>query len=171
MITLIVAYNQHRVIANCESKIPWTIKEDLQFFRKQTFGKPCIMGRKTWESLPENYRPLPKRPNIIVTRDTHSFCRDNFSLFAKLSSNCYCVSSIEIALQISRIINENVFVVGGAEVYKYCIENKLADRILASEIKGYENIKEGIFFPSLDDCNGTIFEEYAEFTVKEYMLK
>src|SRR5947209_15952420 len=65
-IALVVARAANAVIG-CRGRIPWRIAEDMQRFKRLTVGKPCIMGRKTWQSLPK--RPLPGRRNIVVTRD------------------------------------------------------------------------------------------------------
>ena len=67
LISLIVAVANNGVIGN-KGALPWRIPEDMRWFRMHTLGKPVIMGRKTWESLPA--RPLPKRENIIVTHDS-----------------------------------------------------------------------------------------------------
>lgn len=171
MITLIVAYNSNRIIADKNGKIPWSIKDDLKFFRNQTIEKPCIMGRKTWDSLPENYRPLPGRPNIIVTRSTSEFFRDNFSMFSDTSSNCYVVGTCETAVKLASCLKDDVFVIGGGEIYRYFIENNLVDKIYASEVKNYEEVAEGTFFPNLDESvwKSNIYEEFQDFTVKEYV--
>jgi len=66
MITLIVAYNKNLVIGDDTGNIPWKIPEDLKFFKEYTMGKPCIMGRKTWDSIPSQFKPLKGRTNIIV---------------------------------------------------------------------------------------------------------
>ncbi|OOL28231.1 dihydrofolate reductase, partial [Rhodococcus rhodochrous] len=52
-----------------DGAIPWRIPEDMAHFRAATTGRPVIMGRLTWESLPPRFRPLPGRRNIVVTRD------------------------------------------------------------------------------------------------------
>jgi len=65
-ITLIVAVAENGVIGN-RGALPWRIPEDLKRFKALTMGKPIIMGRKTWDSLPK--KPLPGRSNIVVTRD------------------------------------------------------------------------------------------------------
>ena len=65
-VALVVAMAENRVIGK-GGTLPWRIPEDMKWFREITMGKPCIMGRKTWESLPK--RPLPGRTNIVVTRD------------------------------------------------------------------------------------------------------
>ena len=66
-ITLVVAVAQNGVIG-VKGRLPWHIPEDLKRFKALTLGKPVIMGRKTWESLPR--KPLPGRTNIVVTRDS-----------------------------------------------------------------------------------------------------
>src|SRR4029078_13313422 len=65
-ITLVVAAASNGVIG-AKGALPWRIPEDMKHFKALTLGKPNIMGRKTWESLPK--RPLPGRTNIVVTRD------------------------------------------------------------------------------------------------------
>ena len=65
-VTLVVAVAQNGVIGN-RGALPWRIPEDLKRFKALTMGKPLIMGRKTWDSLPK--KPLPGRSNIVVTRD------------------------------------------------------------------------------------------------------
>lgn len=52
-----------------DGDMPWHLPEDLAHFKRETLGAPMIMGRRTWESLPERFRPLPGRANIVVTRD------------------------------------------------------------------------------------------------------
>ena len=52
-----------------DNRLPWHLPEDMKFFRETTRGKPVIMGRKTWESLPDAFRPLPGRANIVVSRN------------------------------------------------------------------------------------------------------
>lgn len=170
MITLVVAYNCHNLIADENGNIPWKIKEDLRYFRQQTWEKTCIMGRKTWDSLPESYRPLPNRNNIIITRDTTSFCRENFNLFTKENSNCYAVSCVDVALQIGKILQKEIYVVGGGEIYKYFLDKNLSLKIIASEIKNYQEYNQGVFFPNLNSLGyqSKILQEFEDFTVKEY---
>ena len=64
-LTLIAACARGGVIG-IEKRLPWHLPEDMKFFREATRGKPVIMGRKTWESLPDAFRPLPGRLNIVV---------------------------------------------------------------------------------------------------------
>ena len=65
--------------------IPWRVPEDLRFFARVTTGHPVIMGRRTWESFPDRFRPLPHRPNIVVTSRPDTVPEDGTSVWAKPS--------------------------------------------------------------------------------------
>ena len=65
MFTILVAYDENRVIGN-EGRLPWDLPKDLKLFKERTLDNIVIMGRKTWESLP--VKPLPKRLNIVVSK-------------------------------------------------------------------------------------------------------
>ena len=58
----------HGGVIGAEGGMPWNVPEDLAHFKEITLGAPVIMGRKTWDSLPERFRPLPGRENIVITR-------------------------------------------------------------------------------------------------------
>jgi len=66
IVSLVLAMAENGVIGK-DGALPWRIPEDMRHFKALTMGKPCIMGRKTWDSLPK--KPLPGRANIVVTRD------------------------------------------------------------------------------------------------------
>jgi dihydrofolate reductase len=160
-VTIVVAYNKNLVIANQFGKVPWYIRDDLIFFKKYTMGKPCIMGRKTWESIPEKFRPLSGRENFIVTRNPKDF-EEGFHVCAR--------QSVEIALNIAKIFNKEICVIGGGEIYKYFLENNLVNHIIASEIKGYEDVEGSVFFPNIKSMGwkSQIYKEFDEFTVVQY---
>ena len=67
-ISIIVAASTNLVIGN-GNELPWHLPTDLKYFKEMTKGKTVIMGRKCWESIPEKYRPLPGRKNIVITRN------------------------------------------------------------------------------------------------------
>lgn len=161
-VTIIVAYNEKFVIGNNMGKVPWHIPEDLKFFKEQTMGHPCIMGRTTWESIPEKYKPLPGRLNIVVSRSPERL---------GLPQGVLQVPSIEDAIGFSEWReDEEIFVTGGAKVYQYSIEHGLVDRVLASEIHNHMDVEGATFFPDLKALGwqGTPFRQYAEFDVIEY---
>ncbi len=103
MISLVYAISSNGVIGN-EGGLPWHVPSDLQHFKAVTFGKPVIMGRKTWESLPK--KPLPGRPNIVVSRKT-----------GFLAEGATVIANVDLAVAAAGTAPE-VCVIGGAELFK-----------------------------------------------------
>lgn len=131
-IIIIAAMAENRVIGK-DNALPWSLKEDMAHFRELTSGWPCIMGRKTWESLPK--RPLPGRPNVIISR----------SLSAKAASGATVSASLKEAVQ-HCVGYEKIFICGGASVYHEALE--IANKIELTEIhRPYEG---DVFFPPVD---------------------
>ena len=119
MISLILARADNGVIGN-KGGLPWRLADDLRRFKALTMGKPCIMGRKTWESLPS--RPLPGRTNIVVTRGR-----------AFAAEGVVVVHSFKEALD--RVQEESpaeVMVIGGAEIFAAALPR--VTRIYLTEI-------------------------------------
>jgi dihydrofolate reductase len=85
--------------------LPWHLPEDLAHFKRLTQGCPVIMGRKTWDSLPARFRPLPGRRNIVVTRQP-----------GWQAEGAICAHSLAEAMQLARD-QPDVWVIGGAELY------------------------------------------------------
>lgn len=176
MRTIVVAYNERFVIGNNLGKVPWHIPEDLKFFKEATMGKACVMGRKTWESIPEKYRPLPGRLNIIVSRDPFmvSFPENTGS-----GTFTMAMESVEDAIKMGltrKLVGwkddeaNEVCITGGGEIYRYCINNGLVDRVLASEIKNHLDVDGATYFPDLKALgwHGEIIREHDDFNVVEY---
>ena len=103
-VTLIAAVANHGVIG-VGNTIPWHIKADLFFFKNYTIGKPVIMGKNTWQSLTK--KPLPKRPNFIVTRDRNYYVT-GATVFYDLVK----------AMAMLIVQEEEICVIGGAEIYQ-----------------------------------------------------
>jgi dihydrofolate reductase len=101
---LIFARASNGVIGH-NNALPWHLPEDLAHFKRVTLGCPVIMGRKTWDSLPPRFRPLPGRANVVITRQKN--WQENG---AKPSPN------LREALQLCEQ-SENVWVIGGAQIY------------------------------------------------------
>lgn len=116
MITLVLAMANNGVIGK-DGAIPWRIPEDLKRFKQLTLGKPVIMGRKTWDSLPR--KPLPGRDNIVVTRQPQ-WRADGATTAASLE---------EVLAKAG-----DVSVIGGGEIYREALPR--ADRIELTEIHG-----------------------------------
>ncbi|HEX4535243.1 MAG TPA: dihydrofolate reductase [Rhizomicrobium sp.] len=118
-IALVVAVAQNGVIGN-HGVMPWRIPEDMKHFKAVTMGKPIIMGRKTWESLPK--KPLPGRTNIVVTRDAR-FAGDG----------AVVVHSLDDAIAAAnRETPEEIAIIGGAQIYEEALPQ--ADRIYLTQV-------------------------------------
>jgi dihydrofolate reductase len=114
MITLVLAIAKNGVIGSAGA-IPWRIPEDLKRFKQLTFGKPVIMGRKTWDSLPK--KPLPGRDNIVVTRQV-----------GWSAAGAIVTQSLDQALASAG----DASVIGGGEIYREALPR--ADRIELTEV-------------------------------------
>ncbi len=121
---------------NCIGKsggLPWYLPEDLAHFKKVTSGKTVLMGRKTWESLPEKFRPLPNRKNIVITRQSDY----------PVPADVECYGTIDEALTSHK--DETIMVIGGAEIYKQTIDQ--ANTLFITHI--HKIIDGDAFFPEI----------------------
>lgn len=118
-IALIYARAANGVIGR-DGTMPWHLPEDLAHFRALTQGHPVVMGRKTWDSLPERFRPLPGRRNIVLTRQTQW-----------QAPGAERADSLRQALTLCEQAPE-VWVIGGAQIYSQA--EPLAERIEVTEI-------------------------------------
>jgi dihydrofolate reductase len=116
-IALVVAVSRNGVIGR-DGGLPWHISSDLKRFKAITMGKPVIMGRKTWESLPK--RPLPGRPNIVVTRQAN-YAADGAIVVADVAAAISAAGDVE-----------EIAVIGGGEIYRVVFPR--ADRIYLTEV-------------------------------------
>jgi dihydrofolate reductase len=132
-LNLIFARARNGVIGK-DNTLPWHLPEDLAHFKHTTLGQPVVMGRKTWESLPPKFRPLPGRTNIVVTRQT-----DWQAVGAVVAH------SLEEAMQ--HCPDEaHVWVIGGAEVYAQAMP--LASLAVVTEIDA--DFEGDAFAPTFD---------------------
>lgn len=118
-IALVAAVARDRVIGR-DGTIPWHLPEDMARFKAVTTGHPVLMGRRTWESLPDRFRPLPGRRNIVVTR-TAGWRADGAESAPSLDSALALVADAA-----------QVFVIGGAALYDAALA--VADELLLTEI-------------------------------------
>lgn len=168
MNTIIVAMDDDRVIGN-KGKLPWHNAEDLKAFKDRTVGHCVVMGRNTFDSLPEKFKPLPCRVNIVVST-IYSQVSSIFRMkYETADSKPQVFPALEPALEYAhqRRPGQEVFIIGGARIYQTALEKGLVDRILISRIPGEH---EGdAFFPELDDSwVGRVVEQYETFDVWEH---
>ena len=116
---MIYARSRNGVIGK-QGQLPWHLPEDLAHFKRTTLGQPVVMGRVTWESLPEKFRPLPGRSNVVVSRQT------SFS-----APGAQVVSSLEAATVLFPP-TEIIWLIGGAQLYAQGLS--IASQIVVTEI-------------------------------------
>ena len=129
-LTIIAAMARNRVIGK-DNRLPWYLPADLQHFKKITMGKPMIMGRRTWESLPGL---LPGRRHIVITRD-----------LAYKADGAEVAHSLEQAIQLAGDVEESMLV-GGANLYAQALD--IADRMQLTEID--LDVDGDAWFPEFD---------------------
>ncbi|MBU8878949.1 dihydrofolate reductase [Bacillus sp. FJAT-29790] len=137
MISLIWAMDENRVIGN-NNELPWHLPEDLKFFKRTTMGHPIAMGRKTWDSIG---RPLPGRENIVITRNPAFTC-----------DGCTVLNSVDALVEYSSNKDDEVFVIGGAEIFKVILPS--VDRLYLTRI--HDKFEGDTFFPELDMTKWTL---------------
>jgi dihydrofolate reductase len=132
-VTLVAAVARGGVIGT-DGKLPWHIPEDLAFFRDLTMGHPVIMGRVTWDALPDRFRPLPGRRNVVVTRNP-----------AWTAEGAERAASLDEALSLLDGSAE-VFVIGGSEIFTAALPR--ADVLVLTELE--LDVEGDVFFPQWD---------------------
>ena len=115
-----------------DNQLLWHLPDDFKHFKDITSGHYIIMGRKTFESFP---KPLPNRTHVIITRNKEY-----------KADGCIVVNSIEQAIEATPV-DEDVFVVGGAEIYLQAL--KLTDKIELTRV--HQNFEADAFFPELNE--------------------
>jgi dihydrofolate reductase len=130
IVTAVAAISENHVIGK-DNQLLWYLPNDLKHFKNITTGHTVIMGRKTFDSVG---KPLPRRRNIIITRQAITI------------QGCEVVNSIEAALALCQG-EEEVFIVGGAEIYRLAMH--LTDRIYLTIVHKY--FEGDSFFPEIDE--------------------
>ncbi|MEJ2078959.1 MAG: dihydrofolate reductase [Acidobacteriota bacterium] len=136
-ISIIAAMGTNRVIGRGNG-LPWNLPADTRFFKETTRGHPVIMGRKTFDTMG---KPLPGRRNIVITRRPHLEI-----------PGAEVVSSLEAALSLVNVQEEEVFIIGGSEIYEMALA--IADRMYLTLI--HESFEGDTFFPEFDESDWVV---------------
>lgn len=153
MISIIAAIGKNRELGK-NNKLLWHIPDDMKRFKKLTTGNVVIMGRKTYDSLPEKFKPLPQRVNIVITRHLElagQYQNSNDPLFC---------SSIEEAVEKAKEFKKEIFIIGGASIYQQGI--KYAEKLYLTLVD-HKYPDADAFFPEYSNFNKLIFEENHSF--------
>jgi dihydrofolate reductase len=164
---LIVAMDSEGGIGK-NNDLMWHLPKDMKFFKDTTQGQIVVMGRKNYDSIPEKYRPLPNRLNVVLTRNEHFNAPD-----------CLVFHSLETCLKHFEEETERiVFIIGGGEIYRMALESDMLDEMYITHV--HHRYEAETFFPRFDEENWeshVIFEQEKDtqhesaFTVKKYTRK
>jgi dihydrofolate reductase len=186
-IEAIVAFDENKGIAK-DGLLPWTIKDEMNFFRTTTLGHIVVMGLNTFLSIPEKHRPLKDRLNIVLT-SRYSYYSDLYkdkSNNVIFTDNQYFYHQIlscpEIYLKKYKYLNNNIdnknfllkiFIIGGKQIYMRYLP--ICSTVWVSQIKGnYDcNLFLDDYAKILDDklmYNCAIYKEYDLFTIYKYNI-
>ena len=151
---IIAAVAENDVIGK-DGDIPWHYSEDMKHFKQKTTGHSVIMGRKTYFSLPEDFRPLPNRKNIVLSRSE-----------PELPESVELANSLDEAWEKAEEYSNKAFIIGGAGVYKQAMQE--ADRMILTEV--HEEYEGDTFFPewSKDDWEELKRDDREELSFVEY---
>lgn len=140
MTTIVVAMGEKNGIG-ADNQLLWHLPKDLKHFKDLTSGHPIIMGRKTYESIG---KALPNRTNIVISRKKNWF-----------EEGILIVGSIKEAVKFAKKIDENVFIIGGGNIYEQTME--IADKLEVTLVKA--ELKADTFFPKIDPKIWKLTEE------------
>lgn len=142
-LSLIVAMGKHREIGK-DNDLLWHLPRDMKFFKETTLGHTVVMGRKNWESIPERFRPLTDRKNIVLTRNEdfeaegaiviHDF--DELSSVAESNNDKKC------------------FIIGGAQVYDIALKSGQVNEMYVTEVD--ETFEADTYFPFVDSSGWNV---------------
>ncbi len=159
-LNLIYARARNGVIGK-QGLLPWHLPEDLTHFKRTTLGCPVIMGRKTWDSIPPKFRPLPGRTNVVITRQVD--WREDGAIPAN-----DLLEALSICEHMSVILDpspEQVWVIGGAQIYAQTLP--LAKRVVVTEIDS--DFEGDAYAPTLDaEWKETSREQHTSTTGLNY---
>ena len=163
-VSLIAAVAANGVIGK-DNDLIWSLRDDMAFFKATTKGHHVIMGRKNWESIPERFRPLPGRPNIVLSRDA-----------TYIAEGATCLTSLQAALEKAGETGEDeAFIIGGAQIYGLALDSGVVDTMYLTHVeREYEG---DTFFPEFAEADWKaqpLFRHVADerneapFTVQRY---
>ena len=139
-ITLIAAVSDNNVIG-FKNRVPWSIPEDIRRFKGLTLNHPVIMGRRTYESLPEKFRPLPDRKNIVLSSSLNP------------QEGIYIARDMSEARELTK--DRDSYVMGGKRVYSMFLP--IAERLEITRV--HRDFEGDIFFPEVNYDEWDLFNE------------
>lgn len=171
MLSLIVAIGENNEIGK-NNELLWKISEDLKNFKKITTGKTVVMGSNTYKSIG---RPLPKRNNIIVTRNKNLLSEEEINkklLNYNDETKLKYINDFDTFLDNIKDYNKEIIFIGGASIYKQILDKNIVDKMYISHIKRKNNDAD-TFFPKINYDLWKLIKkvEYDDWDYCEYIKK
>jgi dihydrofolate reductase len=136
-IVLIAAVGRNNELGR-NNDLMWRLKSDMAFFKRTTLHHRVIMGRKSWDSLPIKFRPLPNRMNVVISRDEH------FQLEGALTFR-----TVEEAISdAKKATDATAFIIGGGQIYTHCLQANLVDEMYLTHVNA-AFADADVFFPEI----------------------
>lgn len=166
-VVLIAAMDRERGIGK-NNDLLWHLPADMKFFKETTLNQIVVMGRKNFDSIPERFRPLPNRENVVLTRNK-DFKAENWLVFHSLEE---CLENY------SNETERTVFIIGGGQIYCHALELNVVDEMYITYVDKVYDAE--TFFPEFDDSEWTTTEilrfekdekHEAGFVIKHYRKK
>jgi dihydrofolate reductase len=137
IVSLIVAVAKNNVIGK-DNDLIWRLPNDMKYFREKTTNHHIITGRKNYISIPEKFRPLPNRTNIVLTRQA------DFE-----EEGCVVLHALETAIQYAKSNDETeVFIIGGGQIYKEALEKGVINKMYITHVDA--DFEGDTFFPEIE---------------------
>ena len=166
-VALIVAMDSERGIGK-NNDLMWNLPADMKFFKESTCGQIFVMGRKKYDSIPERFRPLRNRENVVLTRNT------DFK-----AEGCLVFHSLETCLDHYKNETERtVFIIGGGEIYRQALALNCVDELFITHVA--KTYGADTFFPEFNESNWSVTtlssheideKHEAAFEIKQYSKK
>lgn len=148
IISIIAAVAKNRVIGK-DNDLPWDLPNDMQFFKDRTKGHHVLTGRKNYDSIPEKYRPLPGRPNIVITTNT-----------AYEAPGAHVFNNMEEGIAFAKANGEDeLFIIGGGQIYQQALDNNLVDKLFLTRID--VEAEGDVRFPEFDRSKWKLIDSEA----------
>ncbi|MBI1267714.1 MAG: dihydrofolate reductase [Cryomorphaceae bacterium] len=166
-VTIIAARAENNALGK-NNDLVWDLPADMKFFKDTTRGHVVITGRKNYESIPERFRPLKNRTNVVITRNA-----------AYDAKGAFVVTDLRKAIELARDKGETeAFVIGGGQIYALALRLDLVDKMYLTRVHG--EFDADVFFPDFNEDHWDVTEVFRHeadvnhacgFTVFEYIRK
>lgn len=144
-VAIIVAMDRERGIGK-NNDLMWHLPSDMKFFKDTTAGHIVVMGRKNYDSIPERFRPLPNRENVVLTRNK-DFVAEGCSVFHSLES---CLEEYK------NETDRTVFIIGGGEIYRQALDLNCVDEMFITHVDKVYDAE--TFFHEIQDLDWEVNE-------------